>query len=449
MELMMARRSLLSGLLAVAAFAQMHAASAQSFPRIGAYLLGHPQDYDQQETQIAKLGVVVLGMYRGWRGASGQTPQQVIAAIKAINPNIKVFIYTDINELQYPIPFRLGANSDVIPIDTNRWWLYTSGTSGSMVPSSFGNGLYEINTTTYSKVNSGGQNYLAWRAARDNSVFVTPNPSVDGLYLDNVFWAPRVDGDWTLSGTTQLHTNATTQQIFRDGMVKYITSLKEVIGSGKYVIGNVADWGGNAITGYEGLLAGGVMESIIGQKYSYESWDGWAGMMAYYTKVMQAMAAPQLVIFAQDGSPTDYQGMRYGMCSALLGDAYYYYDQGGKGRMNYSKYITFDEFSSDLGAALSAPLVFPGAAAWQKGVYRRDFHNGIALVNPKGNGRQTVTLETSYKHLKGTQDPAVNNGQTVTEVILNDRDGVILLRMNPQAVPTALKHHPSEASGSG
>ena len=54
-------------------------------------------------------------------------------------------------------------------------------------------------------------------------------------------------------------------------------------------------------------------------------------------------------------------------------------------------------------------------------------------MNPKGNGTQTVTLETSYKHLTGTQAPTINNGQTVTTVTLNDRDGVILLRLAPES----------------
>ena len=76
-----------------------------------------------------------------------------------------------------------------------------------------------------------------------------------------------------------------------------------------------------------------------------------------------------------------------------------------------------------------------GLTVWQNGVWRRDFANGIALVNPKGNGPQTVTLETTYKHFSGTQDPSVNNGQSVTSVTLNDRDGVILLRTTQQPVP--------------
>ena len=434
----MARRSLLLGLLAAVACVQTHTASAQSFPRLGGYLIGVPQNYDQQESQIAKLGVAVLGMYQGWKGSEGQTPQQVIAAIKARNPSIKIFIYTNIGVAEYPIldetPYAV-----LTPIDTMPWWLHTNGTGGSMILSPFGGTYYEVNTTTYSKVNSQGQNYPTWRSTLDNGLYVTPNPSIDGVYVDNVYWKPRVDGDWTLSGTSQSDTNTTTQQIYRLGYVAYINHLKSLMGSGKSVTGNTADWGGTGagpadITEYRGVLSGGVMESIIGQTYSYEAWQGWAGMMAYYTTVMQATAAPQLMIFSQDGSITDYQGMRYGLCSALMGNGYYYYDKGGPDLQTYSaEYPTFDEYNSNLGAALAGPLVFPGATAWQKGVYRRDFENGIALVNPKGNGTQTVTLETSYKHLSGTQAPTINNGQTVTTVTLNDRDGVILLRVTPQA----------------
>ncbi|MGH8229800.1 MAG: hypothetical protein ACREU3_18175, partial [Steroidobacteraceae bacterium] len=77
----------------------------------------------------------------------------------------------------------------------------------------------------------------------------------------------------------------------------------------------------------------------------------------------------------------------------------------------------------------------PPTAAWQKGVWRRDFQNGIALVNPKGNGTQTVTLETSYVKLKGSQAPKVNDGSTVTQVTLADRDGIILLRSSPAKQP--------------
>ncbi|HEX4674579.1 MAG TPA: hypothetical protein VH209_04580, partial [Steroidobacteraceae bacterium] len=63
------------------------------------------------------------------------------------------------------------------------------------------------------------------------------------------------------------------------------------------------------------------------------------------------------------------------------------------------------------------------------------FDNGIVLVNPKGNGPQTVTLETSYLKIKGAQDPVTNNGQSVTTVTLKDRDGIVLLRPHPVTRP--------------
>jgi len=428
----MAGRFVVSVLLAAAAFAYAQIAEAQTFPRLGGYLIGGstPQ---LTPARVAGLDVVVLSAYPGWVSNAGLSPQQFIAATKAINPNIKFFLYTDIMEIQNPI------RSNYVPrygqIATVPWYAYPAGTSGSPVSSGFST-MYATNITTYSRV-SNGQNYPTWRAQQDIAQYITPNPSADGIYIDNVFWKPRFDADWTLSGSSQSQWNATTQQVYRLGYVSYIRQLQAALGSGKYVAGNTADWdqsGVAVITEYMGVLAGGVMESMIGQSYSYEA-TSWAAMMAAYTKISQAMAAPNYNIFAQDGSPTDYQGFRYGFTSCLMGDGYFFYDN------SYDDYLTFDEYNANLGAPLGAALVFPGAAPWQNGVYRRDFQNGIALVNPKGNGTRTVTLETTYKHFSGSQAAAVNNGQSVTTVTLNDRDGVILMRVGgggtTQAVPEA------------
>ena len=158
-----------------------------------------------------------------------------------------------------------------------------------------------------------------------------------------------------------------------------------------------------------------------------ETWGGWAATLAEYRKVMGAVAAPKLVVFNQWGSSTDYQGMRYGLGTCLLDDAYYSFTDNAQ---QYYGVVWFDELDQKLGAGESKPT-----AAWQKGVWRRDFDNGIVLVNPKGNGPQTVTLETSYIKIRGTQDPATNSGQTVTTVTLKDRDGIILLRQNPKTRP--------------
>jgi len=169
------------------------------------------------------------------------------------------------------------------------------------------------------------------------------------------------------------------------------------------------------------MTNGGVMEAYIGKSWSVETWAGWANMLARYARVMASITAPKLGIFNQWGDPTDYQSMRYGLGSCLLGDGYYSFTDTSKG---YYGVVWFDEFDVKLGTASPPPTT-----AWSKGTWRRDFANGIVLVNPKGNGAQTVTLDTNFVKIRGVQDPVTNNGQVVRTVTLNDRDAIILLRV--------------------
>jgi len=206
----------------------------------------------------------------------------------------------------------------------------------------------------------------------------------------------------------------------------------QTVAPGKFQIGNITEWAasGAAIpAGYVNMVDGGVMEGAIGKSWSVEGWAGWQVMMKQYNAIMAAVAEPKLIILNQWGDPTDYQSMRYGLGSTLLNDGYYSFTNTAT---SYHGVVWFDEFDAKLGQAQAIPT-----AAWKQGVWRRDFDNGIVLVNPKGNGNQTVTLETSYVKLQGTQDPAINNGQTVTTVTLKDRDGIILMRKNPVKRPAA------------
>jgi hypothetical protein len=135
---------------------------------------------------------------------------------------------------------------------------------------------------------------------------------------------------------------------------------------------------------------------------------------------MKALAPPKLGMFAQVGKPTDYQAMRYGLTSCLMDDGYFTFN----GSESYNDVPWFDEYDAKLGQATTGPPLTP----WQKGIYRRDFQNGIALVNPKGNGTQTVTLEAKFTKIAGSQAPSINDGHQVTSITLQDRDGIILLR---------------------
>jgi len=435
--------SLLS--LCVILMSQAHASDNVPFPRIGGTFNGSPKNYDDPtyQAQLSKVHVAILGAYPGWHvTASNPNPfEQAIKAIKTRNPSERVFQYVILESIGQ------GEGTSLYKdvwqkIDSMNWWVYTHGTSGSKVLGAWQGGgdgpFYEINYTSFAPPDSNGDRFYDWYAKWSVRTWLTPSPSLDGLYTDNVSWKAEAagNGDWNRDGVSDASDSSSVHQWVDQGYQKFFGRVRSLTPE-RLLIGNMSDWGEPSadLSLLSGQLNGGLIEGLIGYSWSPESWAGWKGTLAWYRKTMAASAEPKLVLFHQAGSGTDYQSMRYGLATCLLDDGYYNFSYKTSS-VDYHNVAWFDEFDSALGQAISAPPT----AAWQNGVYRRDFENGISLVNPKGNGRQTVTLETDFKKLAGKQDPSVNNGQTVRSVTLNDRDGIILLRLTASTAP-----HPSTA----
>ena len=417
--------------VALAASTAAAAWTPPNFPRVGGIQIGSPFNYDDPtyEANLARQSIMILGDYPGMT-PDGMSMQQAVTNIKARNPNALVFTYVNANQLRSDQalnttswgPYRGKMNS-------MKWWLYSDKAMTQYVGAGFGSaGDYALNMTLFTPKDSRGNIGIDWMTRFFVSTYATPAPAIDGFFMDNVFWRPYIDGDWNRDGVVDSQTNPTVQSWFRQGYARYFSLVKTLM-PGKYQLGNIGDWGNpnSMLTEYQGMVNGGVLEAFIGKSWSVETWAGWANTLAEYRKVMSAVAAPQLLIFNQWGSSTDYQGMRYGLGTCLLDNGYYSFTNTTAG---YYGVVWFDELDQDLGSGQTPPT-----AAWQKGVWRRDFDNGIVLVNPKGNGPQTVTLETPYIRIKGTQDPVTNSGQTVTAVTLKDRDGIILMRQSPVIGP--------------
>src|ERR1022692_289386 len=401
------------------------------FPRLAGNWIGN-HDYASSsiQSQIAKADIAIINTWPGWVSSTVGI-QPALKAIKAINPNILVFEYIKDMEID-----GTKATNDVFgalfdKLGAMNWYLYPTGGSGTPVPSSWA-GATSINNTVFTPRDSNGDNWLSWFAKWAVATYSTPSPSFDGFYVDGVFLYPRVNGDWNRDGVTDSDNSPQAAQWQQQGYVSFIGNLRSAK-PGQFELGNMSDWvQPNAVlTQYQGTLDGGFMEGMIGYSWSIESWGGWQTMMSGYRKAMAALGGAQIGIFAQVGSPTDYQSFRYGFASALMGNAFYTFNSSA----NYVDCPWFDEYSYQhkFGAAVSSQP----ATAWQNGVYRRDFENGIALVNPKGNGTQTVTLEANYIRITGTQAPSINSGQTVRTLTLHDRDGIILLRNQPLLPPPA------------
>jgi hypothetical protein len=406
------------------------------YPRLAGVNNGSPHNYDEPayQAKLAKLNFAVLAIWVGWDQTYGMTMEQVVRNIKAINPNFRAFLYENSMEVSAE-----SAAAAVVfdKVDRMKWWAFPNGTSGEPMLSHFGKQAskpnYQVNTTLFTSRDSSGYQQWEWHARYVVQQFYKPNPSIDGFFEDNVFWRPRVDADWNRDGVTDKASSPEAGRWLREAYRKRF-QLFDTLMPGKLMIGNIADWGRSSavLTELDQTLNGGLMEGMIGADYSVESWASWAEMMRWYRKTMAAVAAPKLVAFHQFGSVTDFKSLRYGLGSCLLDDGYFAFSEKGKG---YSGVVWFDEYDARLGQA----VVGPSTVAWQKGVYRRDFENGIVLVNPKGNGPVEVTLEEDFRRLSGKQDPVVNNGALTRKVVLQDRDGIILKRVKPVAAPTAPK----------
>jgi hypothetical protein len=408
------------------------AAERPGFPRVGSINISAPHDYDDPSYQakLAKVDMAVLNYWPGWESTRRMTMEQVVRNIKAINPDTKIFLYQNSMEV--------SATSASVKqlrdkLDQMHWWAYPSGTSGGRILSRYGANtgkeIYATNTTLFTPRDGNGYQWWEYHARWAVAKYYKVNPSIAGLFEDNAYWRPRIDADWNRDGVTDPKEGTNAGKWLREGYRQRFALLHQLM-PGKYVIANLADWGHKdaVLTELSGTLDGGVMEGILGTAYSPEQWGSWPELMRWYRKTMAAVREPKLVMFDQHGDPTDYQAVRYGLASCLMDDAYYAFSSKG-----YAGVYVFDEYDADLGQAVSPPALTP----WQKGVYRRDFENGIALVNPKGNGPVEVELEVEFRHIAGKQAPAVNNGQTTRKVQLKDRDGIILLRA--KGLPSAPK----------
>jgi hypothetical protein len=77
-------------------------------------------------------------------------------------------------------------------------------------------------------------------------------------------------------------------------------------------------------------------------------------------------------------------------------------------------------------------------------VYRRDFQNGIVLVNPSAGG-QNVVLENTFRRITGSADPTINNGLSSSTQFVGPNDALFLIGSD-HTPPAAIKDlHPAPA----
>jgi hypothetical protein len=386
-----------------------------TFPKLLGMQIGS-QNYGSAayHADMAKLDVVIIGFWRGWRSGS-QTIRSVVQNIKRLNPTTLVGQYTVLNEW-YDDPNNTSALEPRAKLTAQNWWLRKA--DGSKVQWTPQYNTWDINLTHWTTPDAAGMRYPQWRAQYDFQHFFQPVPEFDIWYFDNVMIHQRIaTADWTLDGVDDLGTNPAIQTAFRKGIAAGWKAAKTFTPN-KILMGNTDNDLGSPE--YKGQLHAAFLEGIIGQSWSIETWGGWDAMMARYRTVLKNLQPPAMVGFNVMGALTDYRLFRYGYTSCLMDDGYFSYTDAAT---VYNSVPWFDEYEVKLGTAVDVPQI----VAWQNGVYRRAFANGLVLLNPTKTAR-TVTMETGWKRFTGTQAPTLNNGTAVTTLTLQAKDGIVLVR---------------------
>ncbi len=367
---------------------------------------------DSEARELAKWDVLVIDME-----AQVNTPEN-LRKIREYNPQIKILAYVTSQEFTSSVS-RLKSSSlrrRLYGGMSDNWWLNSSG-GGRLV---WWPGTWLLNVTDGSPTDGSGKrwnDYLPEFVARE----ILSSDLWDGVFYDNawdsVSWMPSGDEiDLNRDGLSESRTTA--DQKWREGMSKIYRRTRE-LAPGKIVLGNQA--GGASAKIYYSNLNGLSIEHF--HKYN------WTEALNNYFFILNNGQAPNATILncntENTGRQDDYAKMRYCLASALLGDGYFSFDYGDQA---HNQTWWYDEYDLSLGKPLnSAYNVLTGSTKIVAGVWRRDFQNGIALVN-SGDTAKTIDLGDEFEKIHGSQDEATNSGAVVKSVYLSPKDGIILLR---------------------
>lgn len=281
-------------------------------------------------------------------------------------------------------------------------------------------GIWNTNVTT------GWSDYLAEFVDRE----LMSTGFWDGVMYDmvweNVDWVNSGEIDLNRDGVKDEATNA--NEAWRHGMTRLLSTTRVKLGPDKIVLTN-----GSSLADYQPYTNGRMFESF---PTPWEGRGAWADSMRPYLTLAEQNLRPVTHVVNGNtddtGNARNYRDMRFALTSTLMGDGYFSYDYGVT---SHAQLWWYDEYDTTLGRPVSG--VKPAAsedfmatadyATIGEGFWRREFQNGLVLVNATAETKH-LEFDEEYEKIHGTQDQAVNSGEIVTEVSVGPEDGVILLR---------------------
>lgn len=380
----------------------------ETYPKLANYYLSF---FDARQYQdLARWDLLVV------QGEMAHYQAPFFSYFKQVKPQGKILAYT------YPAFFYRqsffydywGWRADIFKqANANKWWL--TDKEGKIVEPWPLMSAINITRDDWREFNL---NYLESTYKID--------AKWDGVFFDMVdsyasYYQPQgldIDNDGRNDSDNKINT------AWRNGMTKFLSESRTEWPN-KIIVINGNDWGA-----YQRPINGRMFESWP------TPWEGqgtWADSMKPYLKSLPvANQSPQIYILNGAYDPVDrrdvYAQMRFGLASTLLGDGYWSFDAG---EGSHHELWWFDEYNVDLGEALGQAynLLDPTSAEIKAGLWRRDFTNGLVMVNSTTRAQSVNLGANKFRNFKGLQDVAINSGEVVNSLTLCPKTGIILLKV--------------------
>lgn len=385
------------------------------YPKLANYFLKWSiADYEVAE--LAKWDVLILDM------EVQENSRANLRKIRELNSDIIILAYITSQEANAGIynsawSYNASLRKKLIDGIDDGWWLRDKNNNRI----TFWEGTYMLNLSNGARSNSAGKKWNDYLPEFINREVISTG-LWDGIMYDNIWgdvaWVKEgidIDSNGQIKSTTEINNK------WSEGTKKMLETTRRLIGPNYLILGN-----GKVHSAYQDSLNGVMFEGFPA------SWEGngvWANIITTYSNVKKSNNTPNLTIINSGGENNkNYQAMRFGLTSTLMENhGYFSFDFGTS---DHSQVWWYDEYNINLGRAQTTAynLLDKSNYTYKNGLWRRDFSEGIVLVNSSDKEQLYVFNNEEFEKINGTQDRSVNNGDIINFIKIKAKDGVILLK---------------------
>jgi hypothetical protein len=394
---------LISGFLSVGAYQSTTSAFVDSnkFVRTASIFLMSGPVLDNNTKALSKFDLIVIPV------EAQVYNESFFTKIRKMNSDIIILPYVATvswNDAYWSDPLHTEMYKDI----KQSWWLKSGN----------GNQVSVWPNTRALNLNSGWTDYLANHVKND----VLSTGLWDGVFYDEVQDSISWVGNTDVNNDDSIDSAQLADSLWQQNYKKLFESTRNLIGENTILITN-----GSSNPIFSPFVNGRMFETFPSSNNSNNEWK--RKTTEYLSLESSTVYKPVNVINANSentGNKSDYQAVRFGITTTLLGDGFFSYDFG---TTNHAVIWEYDEFDAFLGEPKSGYLnVFnSNQTKIDIGVWKREFSKGTVIVNST-NESKTIYLDGDYEKLHGTQDVLVNDGSIISEVTIQPKDGIILLR---------------------